>query len=128
LGPQNDPLNVSTPEFERLLAFRKKIMTLIHSRNPGNRPILVIKDFISYVGRNTQPCHSGYAGPPQIMKPPTGDARQSVKLSLGNAEVLEGSGSGARKDELAGLIGSAENGYGLIRQVDLMHFGILRSF
>jgi hypothetical protein len=103
-------------------------MTLIHSRDTRDRPVLVIKDFIGYVGHNTEPCHSGYAGPPKVMKPPTCDARQLVKLSLGNAKVLEGSGSGARKDELTAVIGSAENGYRLIRQVDFMRFGILRSF
>ena len=67
LGPPNDPLNMGTPKFERLFAFHKEFMTLIHSCNAGNRAILMIKDFISYVGRDTEPCHSGYAGPPQIM-------------------------------------------------------------
>lgn len=102
-------------------------MTLIYCRDTRDSPVLVIKDFIGYVGRDTEPCHSGYAGPPQVMKPPTGQTRQLVKLSLRSAEVLEGSGSGVRKNEPAALVGWAENGYGLIRQVNFMHFGILRS-
>jgi hypothetical protein len=47
------------------------------------------------------------------MKPPSGDARQSVKFSLGRA--------------IASLTGSAENGDGLIRQIDFMRFGIFRA-
>ena len=78
-----------TPHFQRFFSLGKKIVALIDGRNARNRPVLVVKDFIGNVGCNAKPCHSGYAGPPQVMKPPTADAGQLIKLSLGKAEVLE---------------------------------------
>ena len=79
------------PHFQRLFALHEEIMALIDGRHARNRPVLVIEDFIGNVGCNAKPCHSGHAGPPQVMKPPSGDAGQLIKLSLGRAEILEGS-------------------------------------
>ncbi len=63
LGTLNDPLDMRTPEGQRLFAFRKEIMALIYGCNPGNRTALVIENLISHMRRDTKPCHSGYAGP-----------------------------------------------------------------
>jgi hypothetical protein len=77
------------PHFQRFFSLGKKIVALIDGSNARNRPVLVVKDFIGNVGRNAKPCHSRYAGPPQVMKPPTADARQLIKLPLGQTEVLK---------------------------------------
>jgi hypothetical protein len=90
-SPSNDLFDICAPHFQCLFAFCRKIVALINSCNPGNRSILVIEDLVGYVGCNAKPSHSGYAGPPQVMKPPSGDARQLVQLSLGRAKILEGS-------------------------------------
>jgi hypothetical protein len=70
-------------------ALREKIMSLINSGNPRNRSVLVVQNFISHMRRDTEARHSGNASPPQVMKPPSGDTGQFIKLSLGNAEALK---------------------------------------
>ena len=81
------------PYFQRSFPLGKKIVALIDGRNARNCSVLMVKDFIGNVGCNAEPCHPGYAGSPQVMKPPSGDARQSVKLPFGRAKILERSGS-----------------------------------
>ena len=81
------------PHFQRFFSLGKKIVALIDSRNARYRPVLVVKDFVGNMGCNAKPCHSRYAGPPQVMKPPTDDAGQLIKLSLGQTEVLKRNGS-----------------------------------
>src|SRR3954452_25219695 len=44
---------------------------LVDGSNPRDRPGLVVENLVGNMGRNAQPGHPRYAGPTQIVKPPS---------------------------------------------------------
>src|ERR1700746_1389797 len=75
-----------TPAFEGLPTLSEKFMSLVHSRNSGNRTALVIENLIGNMRRNPKACPPGHAGPSKIVKPPIGNAREFIQLPFGFAE------------------------------------------
>ena len=81
--------NMSAPSFQSVLTFRKKVMSLIDSRNARNCARLVIENFISNMRSNAEPCDSGNTGPAQVVKAPFDDTGELIERSFGLAEFLE---------------------------------------
>jgi hypothetical protein len=75
----NELGHVSAPPIERVSALGEEIMPLVDGGNPGNRPRLVVEDFVGDMGRNAQASHAGDDGSPEIMQAPTADAAKLVQ-------------------------------------------------
>ena len=58
LGDMNSPL------LKCILAFRNKVMALVHRGDAGNRPRLVVEYLVSDMRWDTKPCHTRNASPP----------------------------------------------------------------
>ena len=71
----DDALDVRTPTIQRIFAFGKKFVPLVHGRNTGNRARLVVENFIGDMRRHAEPGHAGNYCPPEIMQPPSANAR-----------------------------------------------------
>ena len=64
--------DVSTPSFECLPALREELVPLVYGGNPRDRAGVVIENLVRDVGRNPEAGHTGYAGPAEVMKAPSG--------------------------------------------------------
>ena len=85
----DDLPDMRAPPFQSFFAFSEEIVALIDGCNTGDRTALMVQDFVGDMWGDAKPSHPGYAGSPQIMKSPPGDAGKQVDFPLGYAEVLE---------------------------------------
>src|SRR6476620_2287156 len=100
---------MSAPHIESFSTLRKELMSLIHGCNSRDCSGLMIEDFLRHRGRNPEPSHPGNAGPAQIMKPPSSNARDLIQSAFSLTELLKGLGPEHRENERPLLICSPEH-------------------